>query len=88
MKTENKENFKDYSIMDTKTTESGIPQKKIITQVQTFEAENIQMLQDTINEWLSEFEGIQVVRVDVQQVHAPYFTTQMHGTVIYKTYAN
>ncbi len=64
------------------------PSKKIITQIQCFEATDIESLQNSINQWLANFSGVQVVRVDVQQVHAPYFTTQMHGTVIYKTYAN
>lgn len=72
--------------METKNNECGIPQKKIITQIQTFAAENIQMLQNEINKWLSEFDGIQIVRVDIHQVRAPYFTNAMLGTVIYKTY--
>lgn len=72
--------------METKNKESGTPHKKIITQIKTFAAENMQMLQDAINEWLTEFDGIQIVRVDIHQVHAPYFTTAMLGTVIYKTY--
>ena len=86
METKNKENFKDHSVIDIKNNECVIQQKKIITQIQTFAAENMQMLQDAINEWLSEFDGIQIVRVDIHQVHAPYFTTSMLGTVIYKTY--
>lgn len=86
METKNKENFKDHSIMETKNNENGTPQKKIITQIQTFAAENRPMLQDAINEWLSKFDGIQIVRVDIHQIHAPYFTTAMLGTVIYKTY--
>lgn len=86
METKNKENFKDYSVIDIKNNECVIPQKKIITQIQTFAAENIQMLQNEINKWLSEFDGIQIVRVDIHQVRAPYFTNAMLGTVIYKTY--
>lgn len=64
------------------------PPKKIITQIQCFEATDIESLQNSINQWLAEFAGVQIVRVDVQQIHAPYFTTQMRGTVVYKTYAN